>query len=244
MSGYVLTTEEVLGMLGSYLHEYGAECDMNLPGNSPDEIVDRWLATHDAEVTAKALKARQPSENAREAAEAEADRRFPWTGRWVPNLTVQDRRIGFREGAEWAFSRAAVPDAATEAKQPEGWSTEDRQESKQEAERRWVDERSGYKSDYNRGCINGFILGAEWQKARDTFISYKAIADEARAERDAALAAIERIRVIHERDMVLRDYCSECSDFGSDQFPPGQMVEWPCPTVAALDEAPEPEEKP
>lgn len=61
------------------------------------------------------------------------------------------------------------------------------------------------------------------------------------AERDAARAVIELVRAIHERDMVLRDYCSECSDFGSDQFPPGQMVEWPCPTVAALDGAPEPE---
>lgn len=50
------TTEEVLGMLGSYLYEYGAGCDMNLPGNSPDEIVDRWLARRDAEVAAKALE--------------------------------------------------------------------------------------------------------------------------------------------------------------------------------------------
>lgn len=41
---YTPTTEEVLGILGSHLYEYGAECDMNLPGNSPDEIVNRWLA--------------------------------------------------------------------------------------------------------------------------------------------------------------------------------------------------------
>lgn len=54
MNDYTPTTEEVLGMLGAYLYEYGAECDMNLPGNSPDEIVDRWLAAHDAEVAAKA----------------------------------------------------------------------------------------------------------------------------------------------------------------------------------------------
>ena len=79
-------------------------------------------------------------------------------------------------------------------------------------------------SDYHEGLEEGIKIG--------------------RAERDAALAAVERVRAIHERDMVLRDYCSECSDFGSDQFPPGQMVEWPCPTVAALDGAPEPEGKP
>lgn len=128
----------------------------------------------------------------------------------------------------------AVPDAATEAKQPEGWSTEDRQESKQEAERRWVDERSGYKSDYNRGCINGFILGAEWQKARETFISFRSIADEARAERDAALEAIERVRAIHEFD---DGYCKSCEI-------PFHECDIATALVAALDGAPEPEEKP
>ena len=51
---YTPTTEEVLGMLGSHLEEYGADCDMNKPGNSTDEIVDRWLAERDAEVAAKA----------------------------------------------------------------------------------------------------------------------------------------------------------------------------------------------
>lgn len=72
-------------------------------------------------------------------------------------------------------------------KQPDGWSTQDRQEAKQEAERRWTDDRDGYQSDFDRGGINGFILGAEWQKARETFISYKTIADEAEA-------ALERVR--------------------------------------------------
>lgn len=59
---YTPTTEEVLGMLGSHLYEYGAGCDMNLPGNSPDEIVDRWLAKRDAEVAAKAWDEGQAAE--------------------------------------------------------------------------------------------------------------------------------------------------------------------------------------
>lgn len=100
-----------------------------------------------------------------------------------------DRRRARSESAE------AERGAATEAKQPEGWSTEDRREAKCEAERRWsrpvereVDQQR------QSGTINGFILGAEWQKARETFISFRSIADEARTERDAALAAIERVK--------------------------------------------------
>lgn len=59
------------------------------------------------------------------------------------------------------------------------------------------------------------------------------------AERDAALAALERVRAIHYED----DHeCAECSfepmpDVGFR----GVSVPWPCPTLAALDGAPEPE---
>lgn len=92
--------------------------------------------------------------------------------------------------ARWP--RATGPDAA---KLPEAWSTEDRQESRQEAERRWSRPVAREAEQrYQSGCINGFMLGAEWQKARETFISYKVIADEARSERDAAIAAVERAR--------------------------------------------------
>lgn len=94
------------------------------------------------------------------------------------------------------FSRATVPDAA---KQPDGWSSDDRQESKQEAERRWSRPVARETEQrYQTGCINGFMLGAEWQKARETFISYKVIADEARSERDAALAAVANVRAFAE----------------------------------------------
>ena len=94
-------------------------------------------------------------------------------------------------------ARATSPDAATEARRPEGWSTEDRREAKCEAERRWSRPvMREAEQRYQAGNINGFILGAEWQKARETFISYKVIADEARAERDAALAALERVRAV------------------------------------------------
>ena len=68
--------------------------------------------------------------------------------------------------------------------------------------------------------------------------------EEAEAERDAALAAIERVRAIHFEDIAYADdsYGPEprpdnyerhyCSEDGED---------WPCPTIQALDEAPEPE---
>lgn len=64
------------------------------------------------------------------------------------------------------------------------------------------------------------------------------------AERDAALAAVARVREIHAPDSVVSDACSECSDFGTDEHPVWLGVPWPCPTVAALDGAPEPEVKP
>lgn len=56
MSDYVPTTEEVEAMLSSYLHEYGIDgVNMNELGNSPDEIVDRWLAEVRREAAEKAL---------------------------------------------------------------------------------------------------------------------------------------------------------------------------------------------
>ena len=94
---------------------------------------------------------------------------------------------------------------------------------------------------------------------------------KARSERDAALAAIERVRAIHEpipiyegaescghtddehttfesdQGIVLCEnsplgysICGGCSDDSSADGP----VEHPCPTIAALEEAPEPEVKP
>ena len=147
---------------------------------------------------------------------------------------------GYKHGAnamiEHQVSRATVPDTA---KQPAGWSTEDRQESKQEAERRWSRPVAREAEQrYQSGCINGFMLGAEWQKARETFISYKAIADEAaEAERDAALAAIERVRAAVSGH-------PEC-----DCYEEGDVIScgWKsayASVLAALDGAPEPEEKP
>ena len=51
---------------------------------------------------------------------------------------------------------------------------------------------------------------------------------------DAATAALERARVIHVRDTpsIGGDWCLD------------DHHKWPCPTVAALDGAPEPEVKP
>lgn len=73
--------------------------------------------------------------------------------------------------------------------------------------------------------------------------------EAATRERDAALAAVERVRVIHRNAGpsqgydsrfkggygMLGDCCAACGSHGE------YGVEWPCPTVAALDGAPEPE---
>ena len=141
-------------------------------------------------------------------------------------MDVTDMLVFLQDsGLDEDFSRAFVPDAATEAKQPDGWSTEDRQEAKREAERRWSRPAMRYAEQrYQAGNINGFMLGAEWQKARETFISYKAIADKARAERAAALAVIGRVQ-----------------ETLSLHNPNGRLVK---EVLAALDGAPEPEVKP
>lgn len=96
---------------------------------------------------------------------------------------------------------------------------------------------------------------------------------KAEAERDAALAAIERVRAEHRKFTYyeLEDSCPDTSEehreerhhesdeigeFYCEDMPTGDVVcdlcrdadgermDWPCPTVAALDGAPEPEVKP
>lgn len=76
--------------------------------------------------------------------------------------------------------------------------------------------------------------------------------EAAGAERDAALARIAEAAKLHQNAGpsqgydsrfrggygMLGDCCAACGSHGE------YGVEWPCPTVAALDGAPEPEEKP
>lgn len=97
------------------------------------------------------------------------------------------------------FSRATVPDAATE-------------QAKQEL----------------AACLD---LRAYWRGQ----------SVKARTERDAALAAVERVRAIHVRDEY--GLCAECSwEYPEASYDAlSNDVAWPCPTVAALDWAPEPE---
>ena len=53
MSEYTPSDNDILGSAGDHLYEYGMpDVNMNEPGNSPDELVDRWLAQHDAAVRA------------------------------------------------------------------------------------------------------------------------------------------------------------------------------------------------
>ena len=70
-----------------------------------------------------------------------------------------------------------------------------------------------------------------------------------RAERDAALAAVDRVRALHTQGKIIDVWgksrsqaddflvCVECTD------PDNWWIAHPCATVAALDGAPEPEEK-
>lgn len=68
-----------------------------------------------------------------------------------------------------------------------------------------------------------------------------------RTEHDAALAAVERVRAIHSPGRIIDVWgksvsqaddflvCEECTD------PDHNWCPWPCPTIAALDGAAEPE---
>lgn len=55
---------------------------------------------------------------------------------------------------------------------------------------------------------------------------------QGRAER--AEARIAEAAKLHEPDAVFKQFCSECSDFGTDEYPAGLMVQFPCPTAIAL----------
>lgn len=52
-----------------------------------------------------------------------------------------------------------------------------------------------------------------------------------------ALTAIRAVLELHVRDSTMRDYCSECSDFGTDNSPVMSVVEYPCLTVHAIQGA-------
>lgn len=54
------------------------------------------------------------------------------------------------------------------------------------------------------------------------------------AELRDALARIARVEALHQPDLVMPNYCAECSDFGGDTHPVGELIEHPCATVRAL----------
>ena len=45
---------------------------------------------------------------------------------------------------------------------------------------------------------------------------------------------IDAVKALHCQDAVQPRYCAECSDFGTDQFPAGELIEWPCQTLLAF----------
>lgn len=86
-------------------------------------------------------------------------------------------------------------------------------------------------------CVSRHGLLAMMQQVRRSVKAHATVAKlygKTIAERDAALAAVERVREIHRPTLPGYGPKSCVSD--------GRA--WPCPTVAALDGAPEPEEKP
>ena len=114
-------------------------------------------------------------------------------------------------GLDEDLSRAAVPDAATGELDK---VTLDRLQEL--AEERGYDK--GFAAGWKSGGRTADLLAPKLRKAQ--------------AERDAALAAIERVRAIHEQHPRWPDKCGGCDGY------------YPCATAAALDGAPEPEEKP
>lgn len=68
--------------------------------------------------------------------------------------------------------------------------------------------------------------------------------EKVEAERDAALSTIAKVEALHWEvfDTEHGKLCNECSDWGTDTFPAGQMVDWPCPTLLALGSVPSTEE--
>lgn len=163
-----------------------------------------------AELEAK-VAARQPSENDYEAMRIAVGR----VVRDVMNFpqAVQARLLGqdmspLRDAlvgsvVEAGFSRAAVPDAATEASGSSKTLADEYLELLHDLQTKYV---------------------------KDTDILFLA-RKKAEAERDAALAAIERVRAIHHPDPMAPEWCV-CEE------------RVPCSAVAALNGAPEPEGKP
>lgn len=148
-----------------------------------------------------------------------------------------------------ASERATVPDAATELAtiksradevgEDEGWHI------------------GGAWGDYGEVVVPLRILSYVVDGALDekivstdpgyaaTYAEQVARADRAEAERDAALAAIERVRALHRNTGpsqgydsrfrggygMLGDCCGECGSHGE------YGVEWPCPTIRAIEAA-------
>lgn len=65
-----------------------------------------------------------------------------------------------------ASALGARADDRDENDRAAGWSSEDRQDALAEARRRWSRPQSEWTKRHFDGCINGFALGAEWQKAK------------------------------------------------------------------------------
>ncbi|WP_447948232.1 hypothetical protein [Microbacterium maritypicum] len=86
--------------------------------------------------------------------------------RWTRHRYEADQLI--EELADYGLTlrRSEGPEPSAE-----GWSTEDRRNAEAEAKHRWYVEESRTRTsqrdfdNFNQGCINGFMLGAEWWKA-------------------------------------------------------------------------------
>ena len=117
----------------------------------------------------------------------------------------------------WVEERRAIHEAATEGP--------------------WVAEYSGETGD----CVIPHDAQSTREAVAVTRLFHRtadanAIAD-AHNNLPHALDALNAVRELHVRDSLMRDYCSECSDFGTDDSPVMSVVEYPCPTVQAIEGA-------
>jgi len=81
--------------------------------------------------------------------------------------------------------------------------------------------------------------GDDWQTGYDTgcAMSHSIGCGAAQDHRDSLLAAVERVRELHQHltDEQGIEYCEWCDDNGADYG--HELPLWPCPTIRALDGA-------
>lgn len=180
---------------------------------TPEQIVSEALGTYGLIGRARDLAARNAVEQLR--AHGLLSEGTPTETKWVCGKCSREQARGHDDGQIPEHHRTCPK--RTEAKQPEDWSTEELDKVTLDRLQELAEE---------RGYDKGFAAG--WKSEGRTADLLAPKLRKAQAERDAALAAIERVRA------------------EADAYAKQPDVMEPCGAVAqalrtALDEAPEPE---